>query len=224
MDAAWPYMPGGFFSVSYFAIILQPNYMEQRHIHRRAEEGKMRWKGALAFLLVLASAALVGVPCASAQEGPPPGMGMGNQGVMGPGAVRGWFRGLNLTEDDLDRLEKILGSRELELSKAQNEIRIYQTRVTNMLLDPDPDMKAIEDTISKSLVYEKTVRMIQIERQVAIRRIFGEDRWQAILFLVREARMSEKMGQFANSFSAKGLTPQEVNMYSRLLTILRQIM
>jgi len=184
----------------------------------------MSWKAAsaLAFSIVLISAALVNVSFASPQGGP--GMGMGNQGVMGPGAVREWFRSLSLSDDDLDRLEKILGSRELELSKAQNEIRIYQTQVSNMLLDPNPDMKAIEDAISKSLVYEKTVRVIQIERQVAIRRIFGEDRWQAILFLVREARMSERMGQFANSFSAKGLTPQEVNMYSRLLTILRQIM
>jgi len=52
----------------------------------------------------------------------------------------------------------------------------------------------------------------------------GEERWQTILLLVREARTSEKMGQFANSFGTKGLKPQEVDMYSRLLTILRQIM
>jgi Spy/CpxP family protein refolding chaperone len=182
----------------------------------------MRWRGALVFVLVLAIATLVHVPYANAQGGP--GMGMRNQGLMGSGAVREWFRRLNLSEDDLDRLEKVLDSRELELSRAQNEIKIYQTQVTNMLLDPDPDMKSIEDAISKSLAYEKTVRMIQIERQVAIRKIFGEDRWQTILSLVREARMSEKMGQFANSFSAKGLKPQEVAMYSRLLTILRQIM
>jgi len=68
------------------------------------------------------------------------------------------------------------------------------------------------------------VRLIQIERQVEIRKILGEERWQTILLLVREARTSEKMGQFANSFGTKGLKPQEVDMYSRLLTILRQIM
>jgi hypothetical protein len=59
---------------------------------------------------------------------------------------------------------------------------------------------------------------------VAIRKIFGEERWQSILFLVREARMSEKMGQFSNSFSAKGFSSQEADRYGRLLIILRRIM
>jgi len=176
----------------------------------------------LALLFLIAAVAFVSAPPASAQGGP--GMGMGNQGVMGPGAVRDWFHSLNLTDDDLDRLDRILSARELELSKAQNEVRIYQTQIANMLLDPDPDMKSIENLILKSLVYEKTVRVIQIERQVAIRKIFGEDRWQSILLLVREARMSEKMGRFADSFSAKGFSPQEADRYGRLLAILRQIM
>ncbi|MEN6296688.1 MAG: periplasmic heavy metal sensor [Rectinema sp.] len=171
----------------------------------------------LALLFLIAGVAFV-----SAQGGP--GMGMGNQGVMGPGAVREWFRSLNLTDEDLAKLEKILDAREIELAKAQNEIRIYQTQVANMLLDPNPDMNSIEDAISKSLGYEKTVRIIQIERQVAIRKIFGEERWQSILFLVREARMSEKMGQFSNSFSAKGFSSQEADRYGRLLIILRRIM
>jgi Spy/CpxP family protein refolding chaperone len=191
-------------------------------VSKEKAEEKMRGRIASALVFVLVSVVLLHVPCAYAQGGP--GMGAGNQGVMGPGAVREWFRRLNLSEDDLDRLEKILDSRELELARAQNEIRIYQTRVATMLLDPDPDMRAIEEAISKSLAYEKAIRLIQIERQVAIRKILGEERWQAVLFLVREARMSEKMGQFANSFSTKGLKPQEVDRYSRLLTILRQIM
>lgn len=177
----------------------------------------------LAVLLIFTSA-FVSVPLVSAQGGPGMGMGNGNQGVMGAGAVREWFRSLNLSDDDLNRLDDILGSRELDLEKAQNEVRIYQTQVANMLLDPNPDMKAIENAISKSLTYEKTVRVIQIERQVAIRRVFGEDRWQSILFLVREARMSEKTGKFADSFSARGLSPEEADRYRRLLTVLRQIM
>jgi Spy/CpxP family protein refolding chaperone len=78
----------------------------------------------LALLFLIAGVAFV-----SAQGGP--GMGMGNQGVMGPGAVREWFRSLNLTDEDLAKLEKILDAREIELAKAQNEIRIYQTQVAN---------------------------------------------------------------------------------------------
>jgi len=178
--------------------------------------------GVVALVCFAAVAMFVSISTVSAQGGP--GMGMGNHGVMGPVAVREWFRSLNLTEEELDKLEEVLDSRQIELSKAQNEIRIYQARVATMLLDPEPDMKAIEDAISKSLEYEKTVRLIQIERQVEIRKILGEERWQTILLLVREARTSEKMGQFANSFGTKGLKPQEVDMYSRLLTILRQVM
>lgn len=168
----------------------------------------------LVMFFLVAAIALV-----SAQGG-----GMGMQGVMGPSAVREWFKSLNLTSDDLDKLEKALEARELELMKAQNEIRILQTKVANMLLEPNPDMAQIEDAVAKSLEWEKTVRMIQIERQVAIRRILGEQRWQSVLLLVREARMSEKAGKFANSFSAKGLSPDEADRYTRLLKVLRRIM
>ena len=163
---------------------------------------------------------ITAVAFVSAQGGP----AMGMQGVMGPSAVREWFKSLNLTNDDLDKLEKTLAARELELVKAQNEIKILQTKVANMLLEPNPDMAQIEDAVTKSLEWEKTVRMIQIERQVEIRKILGEQRWQSVLLLVREARMSEKAGKFANSFSAKGLSPDEADRYSRLLKVLRRIM
>lgn len=162
---------------------------------------------------------IVAIALASAQGG-----GMGMQGLMGPSAVRQWFKSLNLTNEELDKLENILETRELELIKAQNEIKILQTKVANLLLDPNPDMVQIENAISKSLEWEKTVRMIQIERQVEIRKILGEQRWQSVLLLVREARMSEKAGKFANSFSAKGLSPDEAERYARLLKVLRRIM
>ncbi len=157
------------------------------------------------------------------QSSPGAGAGMG-QGMMGPNAVRGWFKSLNLNEDELGRLEKVLETKELELVKAQNEITILQAQIANQLLDPNPDMKKIEEAVSRSLEYEKIVRLIQIERQIAIRKILGEDRWQSVLLLVREARASEKAGKFTYSFSAKGLTAVEADRYSRLLRILRRIM
>jgi len=175
-------------------------------------------------LWLYAVIALVSVSTLSAQGGPGMGMGQGNQGVMGPSAVRAWFRALNLTDSDLDALGKILDADEIELAKAQNEIAILQIKIANMLLNPKPDLDAIDEAISKSLAYEKTVRMIQIKRQVAIRNVFGEEKWQSILLIVREAKMSEKAGKFANSFSAKGLEPDEAQRYARLLNALRRIM
>lgn len=164
-----------------------------------------------------------GMGGAQTSPGAGPGSGMG-QGMMGPNAVRGWFKSLNLTEDDLVRLEKMLEMKELELVKAQNEITILQAQIANHLLDPNPDMHKIEEAVSRSLEWEKTVRLIQIERQIAIRRLLGEDRWQSVLLLVREARASEKAGKFAYSFSAKGLSTVEADRYTRLLRILRRIM
>ncbi len=182
---------------------------------------RMRVFAALCFWAVVV---LVSVPTLSAQGGPGMGMGMGSQGIMGQAAVRELFKSLNLTDEDLNKLDKILETDEINLEKSQNEITILQTKVANLLLDAAPDMGAIESAITASLTYEKDVRMIQIKRQVAIRSVFGEDRWQSILLLVREARMSERAGKFANSFSAKGLSTQEANRYSRLLAALRRIM
>lgn len=178
-----------------------------------------------AFLWAGAGAAFAqGMGMGGTQASPGVGPGGMGQGMMGPNAVRGWFKSLNLTEDDLLRLEKVLEMKEVELVKAQNEITILQAQIANQLLDPNPDMKKIEEAVSRSLEWEKTVRLIQIERQIAIRRILGEDRWQSVLMLVREARASEKAGKFTYSFSAKGLSTVEADRYSRLLKILRRIM
>jgi len=67
-------------------------------------------------------------------------------------------------------------------------------------------MKAIEEAIDKSLLYEKTVRLIQIERQIAIREVFGEERWNTILLLVHEARMSERWANFLIHLAQRALS------------------
>lgn len=191
-----------------------------------AEVSMSRMKAIRNSIIVIVLACLVATVAVQpvAAQGGGSGGGMGSGDIMGPAAVRGWFKSLNLTEEDLAAMEKLLESREIELVKAQNEIRILQMLVSNELLNPEPDMKRIEEAVTRSLEWEKKVRLIQIERQIGLRRILGEERWQSILLLVREARASEKAGRFAQSFSAKGFTQIEADRYGRLLRILRRIM
>lgn len=143
---------------------------------------------------------------------------------MGKDAVRGWFRELKLTDSELKEISAAIEADETEINKAQAEIRIVQSKITRLMLESDPDLNAIGAEIDKSLGFEKTIRLAQIKRQLEVRRVLGKERWQTVLLLVKEARMSQIMGKFPDSFSRKGINPKDADSWGRLLLMLRKIM
>ncbi len=163
---------------------------------------------AIVFMLLFASATL-----ASAQMRP-----------MGKDAVRGWLQNLKLTDQELQQISKIIEADEAELARAQAEIKIIQSKIARLMLESTPDLDAIKEEIGKSAEYEKTIKFIQIKRQLEVKEVLGEERWQTVLMLVREARVSEKFGKFADSFSSKGMNPKDADRWGRMLLMLKRFM
>lgn len=142
----------------------------------------------------------------------------------GKEAVRGWFRELKLTDTELKEISSAIEADEAEINKAQAEIRIVQSKIARLMLESAPDLSAIAAEIDKSLEFEKTIRMAQIKRQIEVRRVLGKDRWQTVLLLVKEARVSQTAGKFSDSFSKRGVNPKDADSWGRLLLMLRKIM
>lgn len=143
---------------------------------------------------------------------------------MGKDAVRGWFQNLKLTDQELQQIAKIIEADEAELARAQAEIKIIQSKIARLMLESSPDLDAIKEEISKSAEFEKTIKFIQIKRQLEVKKVLGEERWQTVLMLVREARVSEKFGKFADSFSSKGMNPKDVDRWGRMMLMLKRFM
>lgn len=142
----------------------------------------------------------------------------------GKDAVRGWFRELKLTDEELKDISAVVEADEAEINKAQAEIRIVQSQIARLMLDSAPDIAAIGAGIDKSLESEKLIRMAQIKRQIEVRKILGKERWQTVLLLVKEARVSQTSGKFSDSFSKRGINPKDAAAWTKLLLMLRKIM
>lgn len=176
-------------------------------------QSAMRFKRAICFL-AMAAMVFVSAAAVSAQQARP----------MGKNAVRGWLKELNLSDSELKQIAVAIEADELAIDQARAEIRIAQSKIARLMLEPSPDSGAIEAEIDKSLQSEKTIRMTQIKRQLELRAVLGEERWKTVLLLAKEARVSQAAGKFSDSFSRKGINPKDAESWAKLLFLLRKIM
>jgi hypothetical protein len=125
--------------------------------------------------------------------------------------------GFDIKAKELDQIDKILESNEETISKARAEIQILQAKVTRLLLEKEPSLDQIKALVKDSLDWELQVRMAQIERQIAIRKVIGEERWARVVKAIREAP----------ALRAKGLSAQagakEAALVRRLQDILNRL-
>lgn len=102
------------------------------------------------------------------------------------------FRELGIREKELDRIEAILKKDEAGIAEARAEIQIIQARIARELLKDGPDKAGIKAMIEESLGWELKIRMIQIERQIAIRDLIGTPRWALFVKLMRAAAIRDQ--------------------------------
>jgi hypothetical protein len=138
------------------------------------------------FALACLAAAFLASPCsAQAQKAAPPAQAPStapeDEQAQGEKAARK----LGLQPKELDQIEKILDRNEEAIGKARAEIQILQARITRLLLEKEPSMDQVRALVKESLDWELQVRMAQIERQVAIRKVVGEERWAGVMQLMR---------------------------------------
>ena len=168
-----------------------------------------------ALVLMLAGAVAIS---AQPMSGPKAGPSAGPQGKE---SVRGWLRDLKITDEELAKISALVGRDEPALAKARADIRVNQANIARLLLEAEPDRAAVAAELDKSFAAEKTIRMVQIDRQIQVKSIFGEKRWKTILLIAKEARVAESMGRLKESFSRKGLTAKEAEMWTRTLMLLK---
>lgn len=143
-------------------------------------------------------------------------------GPAGKDAVRSWLKDLRITDQEMAALKDAVAKDEEMIAKARADIRIQQSSIARLMLETQPDKAAIGAAVDASLQAEKTLRLAQIDRQIALRTILGEERWRKILRLIREARIVERGGKGWESFSRRGLSAEDARRWSQLLGLLRQ--
>lgn len=126
-----------------------------------------------AFILI---AALLLIPgfTVSAQVNP------GEQ-KKGPGQQGSWQRGFQLTQEEEKAIADILAKDRAGIAKARAEIRISEAKISRLMLEESPDMDAISAEIDRINGFRKDIRLIQLKRQIEIKKLLGEERWNMLL-------------------------------------------
>jgi len=140
-------------------------------------------KTILAAGLALALALTAASPPAAAQAAGEPEAAQDTGKADGGKAARE----LDLKAKELDQIERILDADEEAISKARAEVQILQARIARLLLEKEPPMDKVRALVKESLDWELQVRMAQIERQIAIRKVVGEERWGKVMQYARLA-------------------------------------
>jgi len=95
------------------------------------------------------------------------------------------FRQLDLKADEAAKIQGLLERDKHGLDLARAGIRELQARLARLLLDEKPDMPEIQKTVRQSLEAEYTIRMVQIQRTMALREILGDKRWASLTRMAR---------------------------------------
>jgi Spy/CpxP family protein refolding chaperone len=129
------------------------------------------------------------------------------------------FRLLNLGADEIAAIRGVLDkdARAVELARA--DIRECQARLARLLLDAEPDRARIEATVRQSLDAEYRIRMVQIDRSIALRSILGERRWPLLYQLSRGIGGLSRADLLRNLPERRG----EDELWSTLLEMLRAL-
>lgn len=138
--------------------------------------------------------------------------------------VKALLKSLDLKPAELDRIEAVLAKDEGALARDRADIKVLQAQITRLLVDKDPSTDALGKAVKQSLDLEYQIRMIQIGRQLEVRKILGDERWASLLRFSRLAVDAQRAGRLRESFSTRGLSAEDGEIWKRILAYSRRIL
>lgn len=92
---------------------------------------------------------------------------------------------LGLSPEEAGAVERTVGETAAQTARLNAELNVKKAELARLLLAEDPNERQIERNLRESAETEVRMRMLEIQRELAIREIVGTDRWTAILREVR---------------------------------------
>ena len=92
---------------------------------------------------------------------------------------------LGLSDQQAERFVAIYADTAADLAKAQAEINVQKALLAKLLLDAAAPEREVERILRQAMDAEVQVRMIQIRRELAARKLIGDRRWLQVRELLR---------------------------------------
>jgi hypothetical protein len=92
---------------------------------------------------------------------------------------------LGLTDQQAGRFVAIYADTAADLAKSRAEINVQKALLAKLLLDADADERDVERILRQAMEAEVQVRMIQIRRELAARKLIGDRKWLQVRELLK---------------------------------------
>ena len=98
------------------------------------------------------------------------------------------LRALGLSSDEIEEVMAVVSDTTAATRRLQADLEVKKAELARILLDDSPAMRQIERNLRETASVEVDIRLLEIERELAVRRIVGQDRWSAIIQALRTRR------------------------------------
>jgi hypothetical protein len=114
---------------------------------------------------------------------------------------------LGLTDQQAEKFIAIYTDSAEELAKARAEIAVQKALLAKLLLDVNVSDREVEKVLRQAMEAEIQVRMTQIRRELAARKLIGDKRWRQLRDLLRRLA-AQKARSAARNAPARPAQPE----------------
>jgi hypothetical protein len=95
------------------------------------------------------------------------------------------FKRLGLDEEEMEKTYAVIEETEELIQEADLELNIFKAQLAKSLFPVKVDLGEVERLLRVSYEWQLKRQMAQIRRQVELRMLFGEDRWDQFVRALR---------------------------------------
>lgn len=117
----------------------------------------------------------------------------------------GLLKDLGLENEAIEEIQEIQRESAADIRLKRAELEVRKAELARLLVDDDPSLRAIERNLRDTAGIEVEVRMLEIERELAIREVVGTDRWTRVARKLVARRAAEAREDVARSEMARQL-------------------
>ena len=95
------------------------------------------------------------------------------------------LQSLELEDREIAAIMRVQHEHAVAVRPLQADLNIEQAELARLLIDDNPSIRRIEANLRASAEIEVQIRMLEIQRELSIRRIIGTERWTRLVQAAR---------------------------------------
>jgi hypothetical protein len=137
--------------------------------------------------------------------------------------ARAIIKALDISPDDMQKIEAVLAKDEAAIARKRGDVKVAQTQIARLLLEANPQIDQIGALVKQAQAAEYDLRMMQISRQIEVKKIIGDRRWAILYRFATAAGKALKAGKLKEAFSEGRLDKAQLEAWRRLLSYARRL-